>query len=264
MIRDLNTLIDVSNVSQTFNIGDEQVNVLNNVNLKIMPKTLNIIYGQSGSGKSTLINILTGLQKPSTGRVVVNGRALYELEPDELAYFRANDIGIVYQQDYWVKSLTVAENVSMPLYFSGHSRSSAMGLVMNALDKVGMADYAKKYPTMLSGGEQKRIVLARAIVNDPHIIVADEPTGSLDSTNGDNVINLLYRFQSLLGRTIILVTHNMEYIPLADHLFNIHDGLIVETANSADISRTADKLMQDMKKRIDTITKARLHDKGKR
>lgn len=264
MNKDQNILIDINSVNQSFNIGDERIHVLKNVDFKIKSRTFNIIYGQSGSGKSTLLNILTGLQKPSDGHILFNGSPLYELPPDELAYFRANEIGIVYQQDYWVKSLTVAENVSMPLYFSGHSRSSAMGLAMNALDRVGMSDYAKKYPTMLSGGEQKRIVLARAIVNDPHVIVADEPTGSLDSNNGDKVIDLLHRFQSLLGRTIILVTHNMEYIPLADHLFNIRDGSIIETENSADITKTASELMHDMKKRIDLMTKVRLDAKNQK
>jgi len=252
------TIAEVKGVNQTFTVGTEKVNVLRDVNFTLQDSSFNIIYGPSGSGKSTLLNVLTGLQKPTNGKVTFNGKALYELSSDELAYFRANEIGIVYQEDCWIKSLNVLENVSMPLYFSGHSRASAVELAMEALSKVGMADYAKKYPTLLSGGEQKRVVMARALVNDPHFIIADEPTGSLDSTNGDMIINLLQRFRTLLGRTIILVTHNMEYIPLADSLLSIDDGHIVETTD-ADITTTANKLLLDMKKRIDRLAKTEHH-----
>jgi len=252
-------IVDLQEVNQTFAVGNDKADVLKDVSFKLKDNTFNIIYGASGSGKSTLLNVLTGLQKPTSGNAVFNGKALYKLDPDELAYFRANEIGIVYQEDFWVKSLNVIENVSMPLYFSGHSLSSASELAMEALTKVGMADYAKKNPSLLSGGEQKRIVMARALVNDPHFIIADEPTGSLDSANGDMIMGLLQRCRTLLGRTIILVTHNMEYIPLADHLLSIEDGRIIETTNSADIATTANKLLIDMKKRIDKLEKMEHH-----
>jgi ABC-type lipoprotein export system ATPase subunit len=252
-------IVDLSRVNQSFNIGNDKADVLKDVNFKLTDNTFNIIYGASGSGKSTLLNVLTGLQKPTTGHVVFNGKALYTLDSDALAYFRANEIGIVYQEDFWVKSLNVIENVSIPLYFSGHSRSSAMELATEALAKVGMVDYAKKNPSLLSGGEQKRIVMARALVNDPHFIIADEPTGSLDSANGDMIMSLLQRCRTILGRTIILVTHNMEYIPLADHLLSIQDGHITETTNNADIATTANKLLTDMKKRIDKLANMEHH-----
>jgi putative ABC transport system ATP-binding protein len=252
-------VIQLSGVSQSFIVGSDKADVLKDVNFALNDKTFNIVYGQSGSGKSTLLNVLTGLQKPTTGNVVFAGKALYKLDPDELAHFRANEIGIVYQDDFWVKSLNVIENVSMPLYFSGHSRSSAEGLAMGALEKVGMADKAKKHPALLSGGEQKLVVMARAIVNDPHFIIADEPTGSLDSVNGDKIMSLLKRFHTLLGRTIILVTHNMEYIPLADRLLRIEDGQVTDTKNDADITATANKLLLDMKKRIDSLARTERH-----
>ncbi len=254
-------IVDLKGINQSFDVGKDKVDVLKDVNSQLKDNTFNIIYGASGSGKSTLLNVLTGLQKPTTGNAVFNGKALYKLNSDELAYFRANEIGIVYQEDFWVKSLNVLENVSMPLYFSGHSRASATELAMLALAKVGMADYAKKNPSLLSGGEQKRIVMARALVNDPHFIIADEPTGSLDSANGDMIMGLLQRCRTLLGRTIILVTHNIEYIPLANHLLSIEDGRIIETTNDADIATTADKLLIDMKKRIDKLSKSEHHAK---
>ena len=251
------TIISIKDVSQNFKSGDETISVLKKVDFSIEKQTFNIIYGPSGSGKSTLLNILTGLQKPTTGQVQFDGSFLYELTPDELAYFRANEIGIVYQQNIWVKSLNVIENVAIPLYYSGMGRIAAAKKAREALDKVGMTSYAKKHLSTLSGGEQQRVAMARALVNDPLFIIADEPTGSLDSTNGDMIMGLLQKCQTELDRTIILVTHNMEYIPLADHLLHIQDGAVTHTTHESDIQTTADDLLRDMKKRIDTLAKAR-------
>lgn len=252
------SLINITGVNQSFKIGEEMIDVLKDVNFQMASETFNIIYGPSGSGKSTLLNILTGLQKPSTGHVVFGGEALYELTPNQLAYFRANQIGIVYQQNYWVKSLNVIENVSMPLYFLGYSKRAAAAKAIESLEKVNMAGYAKKRPALLSGGEQQRIAMARALVNDPLFIVADEPTGNLDSENGDMIMGLLQKCQTELNRTIILVTHNMEYIPIADHLLHIEDGHI-EQMVSGDITTTANQLLTQMKDRIDKLAKAKHH-----
>jgi len=252
-------IIDIKGVSQSFNLGEETVKILQKVDFALEDKTFNIIYGPSGSGKSTLLNILTGLQEPTTGSVEFDGKFLYKLSPDELAYFRANEIGIVYQQNFWVKSLNVIENVSMPLYFSGMSRSAAAKKAMQALETVEMQSYAKKHPGFLSGGEQQRIAMARALVNNPLFIIADEPTGNLDSKNGDMIMGLLQKCQTELGRTIILVTHNMEYIPLADRLLHIEDGVVTQTTHSTDIQTTADTLLLDMKHRIDRLAKVKKH-----
>ncbi|CAN5398791.1 ABC transporter ATP-binding protein [soil metagenome] len=252
-------IIDIKGVSQSFNVGEETIQILQKVDFALEDKTFNIIYGPSGSGKSTLLNILTGLQEPTTGSVEFDGKFLYKLSPDELAYFRAFEIGIVYQQNFWVKSLNVIENVSMPLYFSGMSRSAAAKKAMQALETVEMRGYAKKRPNLLSGGEQQRIAMARALVNDPLFIIADEPTGNLDSKNGDMIMGLLQKCKTELGRTIILVTHNMEYIPLADRLLHIEDGVVTQTTHNTDIQTTANKLLLDMKHRIDRLAKAKKH-----
>jgi len=252
-------IIDVSGVNQSFQIGDEKVDILKDLNFQLKDKTFNIIYGPSGSGKSTLLNILTGLQKPSTGKVLFAGKALYDLTPDQLAHFRANEIGIVYQQNFWVKSLNVIENVSMPLYFSGHSIAGSVKIATEALAQVGMASYAKKYPSVMSGGEQQRVAMARALVNNPLFVIADEPTGNLDSVNGDMIMSLLQKCQTELGRTIILVSHNMEYIPLADHLLHIEDGHIIETTSDTNITKIADELLDNMKKRVNHLSKAKHH-----
>lgn len=253
-----NAIITVSGISQSFTVGDETINVLKNLNFKLLENTFNIIYGPSGSGKSTLLNILTGLQKPTEGHLRFNEQDLYAVTPNQLAYFRANEIGIVYQQNYWVKSLNVLENVSIPLFFLGYTRSAAAKIAMQSLEQVNMTKYAKKFPALLSGGEQQRIAVARALVNNPLFIIADEPTGSLDSTNGDMIMNLLQKCQTELKRTIILVTHNMEYIPLADHLLHIQDGQIEEMQNE-DIQTTADQLLDNIKTRIDELSRTKRH-----
>lgn len=252
-----NFIIEIKDVCQSFTSGSEKTDVLKNINVKLKEKSFNIIYGPSGSGKSTLLNVITGLQKPTSGEVFFAGKNIYNLSPDELAHFRANEIGIVYQQNYWVKSLNVMENISMPLYFSGFTRYSSSYFANEALSKVNMLDYANKYPTMLSGGEQQRVAVARALVNNPDFIIADEPTGSLDSKNGNMIMELMQKCKTELGRTVILVSHNMEYIPLADHLLRIEDGSIIETTDNVSIATTADHLITDMRKHINHLIKVK-------
>lgn len=253
-------LIKATNLNQSFTVGDETAHVLKGINFEIVNNTFNIVYGQSGSGKSTLLNILTGLQRPSSGTITFGGENIYEYTPDKLARFRASRIGIVYQQNYWVHSLNAMENVALPLYFLGYDRSLAKDMAMIALERVNMTQYAKKYPVVLSGGEQQRISVARALVNDPMIIVADEPTGSLDSKNGDMIMGLLDKAYTESLRTIILVTHNMEYLPLADHLLNITDGNLEELKHGS-IQATTSVLMKEMKARIDRLSAKKTHPK---
>lgn len=241
--------IKVRDIEQEFATGDEKVTVLKKVSCDITENSFTIIYGASGSGKSTLLNILSGLQRPTKGTITFEDQDIYKLGADEVAHFRANKIGIVYQTNYWVKSLNVIENVSMPLYFLGYSRAQAAKLAMLALERVNMQDYAKKYPILLSGGEQQRIGLARALANDPLFIIADEPTGSLDSKNGDQVMSVLRQAQSEFKRTVILVTHNMEYLPLADSLLHIQDGILTSMQGSS-IKETTDELIDATRKRI--------------
>jgi putative ABC transport system ATP-binding protein len=243
-------VVKLSGVAQSFTVGDETVNVIHGADFEIKPGSFNILYGQSGSGKSTLLNILSGLQRPTKGSVVFNGKDIYNLRSDDLAFFRANEIGIVYQQNYWVNSLNVVENVSMPLYLQGYRKAEAEAEALKMLKRINMDSYAKKYPTLLSGGEQQRVAMARAIVNSPSVVIADEPTGNLDNTNGDMIMDFLVNYQAVLGHTIILVTHNMEYLTLADHLLNIQDG-DVRDMKGKNISDTTESLIRSMRERID-------------
>ncbi len=254
-------IIKASNIFQSFVVGDETIDVLKDVNFEMTHNSFNVIYGASGSGKSTLLNIITGLQKPSRGSITFKGQDTYSLSPDERAHFRASRIGIVYQSNYWVQSLSVQENVAMPLYFLGYHKALALEMAMISLERVNMTSYAKKYPSLLSGGEQQRVAVARALVNDPMFIIADEPTGSLDSKNGDMVMNLLKKAHSDSLRTVILVTHNMEYLPLADNLLHIQDG-VVENSRDEDIKRITDSLIGEMKTRLDEFSKSKAEGKS--
>lgn len=249
-------IIKATDITQEFTVGDEVIRPIQSASFELLESSFNIIYGPSGSGKSTLLNILTGLQPPTKGTILFDDHNVYELTPDELAFFRATRMGIVYQTNYWVRSLNALENVSLPLYFLGYSRQHAAEVANFALEQVKMESYGKKYPILLSGGEQQRIAMARALASSPLYIIADEPTGSLDSANGDQIMDLLRDAQSTGSRTVILVTHNMEYLPLADHLLHISNGY-VEKLEHDSIRETTNNLVKQMEERITRLANAK-------
>ncbi len=243
-------LIHVKNVSKSFKTASGVVQVLNNVNFEILDGSFTIIYGPSGSGKSTLLNALIGLDAPTTGQVTYNGKDMYAMNQNERAFFRADTMGMVQQTNHWVRSLSVLENVALPLRFLGISPEAALEGAKNSLRRIGIEEHAYKYPGVLSGGEQQRAAMARALVNNPSYIVVDEPTGNLDSKNGDALINLLRYLNKDFNRTIVLVTHNLEYLSLGDKLLLIEDGAVIEM-KSNDIHKVTRHLLIDMQKRID-------------
>ena len=245
-------LFTTKDVELTFTSGDQVVHAIKKANIIIPEKEFTIIYGASGSGKSSLLNIISGLQKPTKGLIRFSNEDIYANTNNELANFRARQLGIVYQTNYWVKSLNVLENVSMPLYFLGYTKDGAHKIAKEALAKVNMHEYARKYPTMLSGGEQQRIAMVRAIVSDPPVIIADEPTGNLDSKNGDMIMNLLKDLRDNQGKTIVLVTHNLEYLSLATHLLEIQDGEVSEITHDA-IPRKVKLILKDVQNRIASL-----------
>lgn len=243
------SLIRLDQVEKKFFLDTETVHALKNVNFEIPKQSFSIIYGPSGSGKSTLLNTIVGLEVPTSGRVTIENQDLYGLNADQRANFRARTLGMVYQTNYWVNSLTVLENVCMPLFLSGYSKHQAAMIAMESLEMVGMAAYSKKRPTVLSGGQQQRVSMARAIVANPDLIVADEPTGNLDTKNGDMIMNLLSDLNHKLHKTIILVTHNLEYLSLSTHRVQIKDGVASEDDGSyglsSDEKKAKIKLLQD-------------------
>lgn len=219
-------LIKTVNLSKDFKVGNHVTTVLKDVNLKIQKGEFVIIYGQSGSGKSTLLNSLIGLEPISRGEVWFDNRRVDKMLPDELSTLRTEKIGAVYQQPTWIKSLSVLENISLPLMIDGGSRQLAYKKAHTRLNEVGLGRYSSYKPTEISGGEQQRVGLARALINNPETLVLDEPTGNLDTTTASSMLKLLLMLNKK-GITVIMVTHNLAYLPIADTTIRLRDGRVV-------------------------------------
>ncbi len=222
-----NPEIFVKDVKRNYTVGDNHIDALRGVSLEIRPSDFAVIYGPSGCGKSTLLNIIAGIDKPSHGEVKVRGTNLFKLSDDSRAEFRSKKIGMVHQMPYWVKSLNVIENVALPLIIEGKLPKHAYERAGFALQDTKIAAFAKRFPTQLSGGQQQRVGIARALVCDPWIIMADEPTGNLDSTASDEIMALLDYLNRKSKRTIVLVTHNQAYWDVGALRIEMKDGLIV-------------------------------------
>jgi len=243
-------LISAQDVSKQFKTKSGIVKVLNDVNFSIPENSFTIIFGPSGSGKSTLMNVLTGLEPPTSGTLKISGEEVYKLNNDQRAYFRAKYMGIVHQANYWIKSLNVVENVAMPLYLSGSSKEDALIEANKSLQQVGMSEYAYYRPTVLSGGQQQRVSMARALVANPDLILADEPTGNLDSKNGQMLMDLLLSCQKDLGRTIVLITHNIEYLAMSDKQLYIADGHVRESGRGQKVPK---EIIQTLKNQVNEL-----------
>jgi putative ABC transport system ATP-binding protein len=223
-----NSLIQFKGVTKEFIAQDGAVTVLRDVNFAVEKNSFTIIYGPSGSGKTTILNMLLGLLPPTKGRVTVAGKDLYTMNQNERAKFRARHYGVVSQTNNWVSSLSVVENVALPLYLQGADQKLAGKRAMESLEKVGLERYAGYRPTLLSTGQQQRISMARATVQTPMLLIADEPTGNLDTLNGDLIMKLITSLKNHQNVTIVLVTHNLDYLTLSDHRLFIKDGVLTE------------------------------------
>jgi putative ABC transport system ATP-binding protein len=243
-------LIEVKNVSKRFKTTAGYTEAVRNANFQIPSGSFTIIYGPSGSGKTTLLNMMIGLDAPTTGSVTYEGKDLYSMDKNDRAFFRAHTMGMVQQTSHWVKSLSVLDNVALPLHFLGLSPEIATTRAEESLRRIGVEAHSHKFPSVLSGGEQQRAAMARALVNSPAYIVADEPTGNLDSKNGDTIIKILRQLNKKFHRTIVLVTHNLEYLSLGDKLLLMEDGIVTETKDE-DIKKVTGHLLTDMKNRIE-------------
>jgi putative ABC transport system ATP-binding protein len=220
-------LVELRGVTRTFSGPAGAFAALDDVHLQVSPGALVAVIGKSGSGKSTLVNLVAGLDRPSAGEVVVGGTALHALDESRLAAWRGRSVGVVFQFFQLLPTLTVLENVLLPMDLCGTlkgpaSRRRALAL----LDEVGIADQAPKLPAALSGGQQQRAAIARALANDPPLVVADEPTGNLDSHTADAVMDLLASL-TRAGKTVLLVTHERDVSRLADRVITLSDGRIV-------------------------------------
>lgn len=228
------SIIKIEGVEKSYPLEGEKVaQILKGVDLTIDATDFAIIYGASGSGKSTLLHHIAGLEVPTKGKIIIRGTDITKLNPEERAVFRGDKFGMVYQFWYWAKALTVLENVAMPLFIIGMDEKKAKEKAFEMLRETGMQDYAGKRPMQLSGGEQQRVCIARALVNDPWIIIADEPTGNLDTHNADQVIALFQELNVGKKRTIIMVTHNLAYLPLATKTIAMKDGKVESSSSEA-------------------------------
>jgi putative ABC transport system ATP-binding protein len=228
------------NVSKTYLLGDVEVKALQSVNLEIYSGEFICIFGQSGCGKSTLLSIIAGLQKPSTGEVYVRGEKLSDLDNDGLAKYRRSKIGMVFQSFNLITSMNVIENIALPLTFAGISKAKRMLRAQNLLEVVGLTKYADHTSAQLSGGQQQRVAIARSLVTAPWIMLADEPTGNLDSKSANEVMRLLISLNRKSKRTVILITHNPEYLDYADRIFFMQDGKVVKTQVNKEVKTEED------------------------
>jgi len=219
-------MIALRNVSKTVVSGTEPLTILHPLSLDVARGEFVAIVGPSGSGKSTLLGLIAGLDSPSSGDVLIDGVNITRLGEDELAKLRGEKIGFVFQFFHLIPSLTAFENVAVPLEIAGSRDAKARANQL--LEEVGLTGRAHHYPSQLSGGEQQRVALARALANNPPILLADEPTGNLDSANGRHIMELVRDIHKTRGTTIVLVTHDAELAAIADSRLILRDGRVVE------------------------------------
>jgi len=225
-------MLRATDLEKTYRSGDRTLTVLREVNLHVVPGDFVAILGPSGSGKTTLLGLLAGLDSPSRGSVRIAGTDLAPMTEDERARFRRETVGFVFQSFQLIPSLTARENVQVPLELRGESGAGERAASL--LARVGLGDRLDHYPTQLSGGEQQRVALARAFVHDPRILFADEPTGNLDATTGESIIQLMEELNRERGTTLVLVTHDPLLAGRARRTIRLADGRIVaDTAAAA-------------------------------
>ncbi|MFO0842761.1 MAG: ABC transporter ATP-binding protein [Gemmataceae bacterium] len=221
-------LVEVREVTKTFKKGEHEITPLRDVSLDIEKGDFVSLMGSSGSGKSTLLNLIAGIDRPTSGRVVVNGQDITKLSRTRLAYWRAANAGYVFQTHNLIPVLTAWENVEMPLLLLPLSAAERRKRVAIALEAVGLSDRAEHYPRQLSGGQEQRVGIARAIVANPTVVVADEPTGDLDAETTAQILDLLVRLNRELGTTLLMVTHDPHAAGVARRQLRLEKGQLVE------------------------------------
>ena len=223
-------LIELRNVSKVYGRGDNLVYALRKINLKIKKGEFVLFFGPSGSGKSTLMHIIGCLDRPTEGKVILKGRDISKLSPDELARIRNKTIGFVFQTFNLINTLNVLENVSLPLIFRGVSGEERIKKARKYVEMVGLKGREKHKPLELSGGQQQRVAIARALITNPEIILADEPTGNLDSKTGKKIMDILKEINEN-GKTVIVVTHDISLIEYGSRIIYLKDGRIEREVN---------------------------------
>ena len=221
-------MIILKNISKRYPEGSGFRSVLEDITADIPETAFSVLLGPSGSGKSTLLNIISGIDLPTSGEIIINGQNLTNMNEKRRTLFRRTQIGIVFQFFNLLPTLSVIDNVILPMELNGTKSKHAKSLAQDLLDTVGLLDRQNTFPDRLSGGEQQRVAIARALASDPPIILADEPTGNLDSGNANQIMTLLSDLHSKFKKTLVVVTHRNDFIKLADRIFIVADGQISE------------------------------------
>jgi putative ABC transport system ATP-binding protein len=234
-MKDQKNIVQIKGVSKVYTRGAEQVHALRDISMDIGRGEYVSIMGPSGSGKSTLFNMIGGLDTPSTGEVFIDGYRLSDLSSRQLAWVRCHRIGFIFQSFNLIPSMTALENVAIARIFAGVSPAEARRDAAETLERVGLGHRLHHIPSQVSGGQQQRIAIARALVNKPSIILADEPTGNLDLHTGEEIINLIGEMKAKLGITIITATHDMKMLSASDVVFWIKDGAVDRSARKGEI-----------------------------
>ena len=219
-------ILRVENLSKIYGKGENKVVALDNISFSVEKGEFVAIVGASGSGKSTLLHLIGGVDRPTKGKVFIDGKNIYEMNDDKLAIFRRRQVGIVYQFYNLIPILNVEENITLPLELD--NRDVDKKTLKELLELLGLENRSKHLPNELSGGQQQRVSIGRALITNPAIILADEPTGNLDSKSSDEIVALLKKSNNEYNQTLIMITHNMEIAKEADRIIKIEDGKIVE------------------------------------
>ena len=223
----MKSVITIKDLSFYFNNNQDKIEVLKNINLTINEGDFVAFQGRSGSGKSTLLNLLAGFMRPKAGSIVINSMNLSELSENKLSLFRRDNIGFIFQSYHLFPNMTALDNIQEPLFYAGVKKKERTKRAYEMLEKVGLSDRAKHLTQQLSGGQQQRVSIARALVTNPNIILADEPTGNLDSLTEEGIMDLLVSINKDLGKTIVIVTHDDNVARLANRIIELDDGSLV-------------------------------------
>ena len=226
--------IHIENLHRDYRMGESLIRAVDGVSLEVPSGEFVALLGSSGSGKSSMLNLIAGLDRPSSGSVIVQNRDLAKLSREELAKYRLHVVGMVFQSFNLISSMTLAENVELPLRFAEVDRAKRDALATEALERVGLRARMNHRPSELSGGEQQRAALARALINRPQLLLADEPTGNLDSRTGTEIMNMVRQFNQELGMTVVMVTHERALAErYAQRMIFLADGKLVDDQRSA-------------------------------
>ncbi|MBO5137697.1 MAG: ABC transporter ATP-binding protein [Spirochaetaceae bacterium] len=229
-MNDFENIIEVSGLEKTFVSSSERLTIIKSLNMIVKPKTKVVIVGESGSGKSTLLNIIGGLDSPTAGTVVVGPYSIHSLMEDQLAEYRSKFIGLIFQFHYLLNDFSALENVFLPAYMAGMPKKNAIENAKQLLVDVGLEKRLAHLPSQLSGGERQRVAVARSLIQDPQLILADEPTGNLDPANATLIGDLLFSMVDRYNKTLLLVTHDRELAQRGDIQYKITDGSLEEVS----------------------------------